>query len=85
MKRGFNNKFKTYYSLISLSQLDSFEDGSRITPEELLRREFIHNLNQPVKIVGNGELTKAVTVAAHKFTRSARERIEAVNGRVEEI
>lgn len=85
MKRGFYNPFKTHYSLVSLDQLNAFEDGARITPEDLVERQFLKNLKRPVKIVGNGELTKAVTVAAHRFTRSARERIEAVDGRVEEL
>ena len=85
MKRGFHNRFKTHYSLITLDQLNGFEEGARVTPEELVLREMLHNLKQPVKIVGTGELTKTLTVAAHKFTRSAREGIEAVNGRVEEL
>ena len=85
MKRGFHNPFKTYYSLVSLDQLDTFEEGARVTPEDLLDRQILRNLKMPVKIVGDGEITKAVTVAAHKFTRSARERIEAVDGRVEEL
>ncbi|PKB78476.1 MAG: 50S ribosomal protein L15 [SAR202 cluster bacterium Io17-Chloro-G9] len=85
MKRGFNNPFKTYYSLVSLDQLNTFEGGARVTPEDLLGRQILRNLKTPVKIVGNGEITKAVTVAAHKFTRSARESIEAVGGRVEEL
>ena len=85
MKRGFNNKFKTYYSLVKLGSLDTFSSEDRITPELLLERGFLRNLRQPVKIVGDGEITKAVTVAAHRFTRSAREKIEAAQGRVEEL
>lgn len=85
MKRGFNNIFKVNYSLVSLDALDAFADGERITPEEMARAQILRNLKQPVKVVGNGEITKAVTVAAHKFTRSARERIEAAGGRVEEL
>ena len=85
MKRGFHNQFKTYYSLISLDQLNGFEEGARVTPEDLVQCQLLHNLKLPVKIVGTGELTKSLTVAAHKFTRSAREGIEAVNGRVEEL
>ena len=85
MKRGFHNPFKTYYSLVSLEQLNTFEDGSRVTPEDLLEHQILQNLKQPVKIVATGEITKAITVAAHKFTRSARERIEAVQGKVEEL
>ena len=85
MKRGFTNVFKTYYSLVKLDVLDNFDSGERITPEELLRRGYLRNLRQPVKIVGDGEITKAVTVAAHRFTRSAREKIEAAQGSVEEL
>ena len=85
MKRGFNNIFKTYYSLISLETLDSFAAGERITPELLRERGFLKSLKQPVKIVGDGQLTKAVTVAAHRFTGSAREKIEAAKGKVEEL
>ena len=85
MKRGFNNIFKTYYSLISLEILETFNAGDRITPEFLQQRGFLKSLKQPIKIVGNGELTKAVTVAAHRFTGSAREKIEAAKGKVEEL
>ena len=85
MKRGFNNIFKTYYSLVSLETLDLFAAGDRITPELLQQRGFLKSLKQPVKIVGDGQLTKAVTVAAHRFTRSAREKIEAAKGKVEEL
>lgn len=85
MKRGFNNIFKTYYSLISLEILETFNAGDRITPEFLQQRGFLKSLRQPIKIVGDGELTKAVTVAAHRFTGSAREKIEAAKGKVEEL
>ena len=85
MKRGFTNIFKTYYSLVKLTTLDAFEAGDYITPEVLVQRGFLRNLSQPVKIVGDGEITKTVVVAAHKFTRTAREKIEAADGRVEEL
>ena len=85
MKRGFTNVFKIYYSLVKLEVLDKFDSGERITPEELFRRGYLRNLRQPVKILGDGQITKAVTVAAHRFTRSAREKIEAAQGRVEEL
>ena len=85
MKRGFNNIFKTYYSLISLETLETFDAGDRITPELLRERGFLKSLKQPIKIVGDGQLTKAVTVAAHRFTGSAREKIEAAKGKVEEL
>ncbi len=85
MKRGFTNRFKTYYSLVKLTTLEEFETGDHVTPEVLVQRGFLRNLRQPVKIVGDGEITKAVVVAAHKFTRSAQRKIEAANGRVEEL
>lgn len=85
MKRGFTNIFKIYYSLVGLDDLNAFEDGQRVTPEDLAEKQIVRKPKQPVKVVGNGEITKAVTVAAHKFTRSAREKIEAAGGRVEEL
>ena len=85
MLRGFNNKFKTYYSMVKLETLSQFDSGERITPELLLQRGYLRNLNRPIKVVGDGQISKAVTVAAHRFTRSAREKIEAAQGRVEEL
>ena len=85
MKRGFTNRFKIYYSLVNIATLEAFEAGDYITPEVLVERGILRNLSQPVKIVGDGEISKKVVVAAHKFTRSAREKIEAVDGSVEEL
>lgn len=85
MKRGFNNNFKVYYSLVKLETLDRFDDGERVTPELLLERGYLRNLNQPVKVVGDGEISKALTVVAAKFTRSAKDKIEAANGTAEEM
>jgi large subunit ribosomal protein L15 len=85
MKRGFTNRFKTYYALVKLGTLDGFEPGERVTPEVLQQRGLLRDLKQPVKIMGDGEISKSLTVAAHKFTRSAREKIEAAQGIVEEL
>jgi large subunit ribosomal protein L15 len=85
MKRGFYNLFKTYYSLVKLRSLDSFEPGDRVTPEVLFERGILRNLKLPVKILGDGEISKALNVTAHKFTRSAREKIEAAHGTAEEL
>ena len=85
MKRGFTNTFKTYYSLVKIAALEEFSPEDSITPELLHQRGYLRNLNQPVKIVGDGEISKPLTVAAHKFTRSARQKIEAAKGRVEEL
>lgn len=84
MRRGFNNIFKTHYSLVKLETLDQFNDGDVITPQTLVERGCVRNLNQPVKIVGGGDLTKALIVIADKFTRTAREAILAANGSAEE-
>ena len=85
MKRGFHNKFKTQYSLVKVGDLDVFSPGEQVTPEALYRRGLVPNLKAPVKILGNGELAKSLTVAADKFTGTARAKIEAAGGSVEEI
>ena len=85
MKRGFHNRFKTYYSLIKIETLENFAEGERITPELLLEKGYLRNLNQPVKIVGDGVISKALTVVAAKFTQSAKQKIEAAKGTAEEI
>ena len=85
MKRGFYNRFKTYYSLIKIETLENFDEGERITPELLLEKGYLRNLNQPVKIVGDGVISKALTVVAAKFTQSAKQKIEAAKGTAEEI
>ena len=85
MKRGFHNRFKTYYALVKLETLDRFDAGERITPELLLEKGYLRNLNRPVKVVGDGEISKAVTVVAAKFTRTAKDKIEAAQGTAEEI
>ena len=85
MKRGFHNRFKAYYSLIKIETLENFDEGERITPELLLEKGYLRNLNQPVKIVGDGVISKALTVVAAKFTQSAKQKIEAAKGTAEEI
>ena len=85
MKRGFNNQFKTHYSLVNLADLDAFEAGEPVNPEMLYRKGLVSTLKFPVKVLGDGELGKSLTVAAHKFTRSARAKIEAAGGTAEEI
>jgi len=85
MKRGFTNNFKTYYALVMLESLEQFNTGERVSLELLRERGILRDKRMPVKILGDGELTKAVTVVAHKFTRSARQKIEAAGGTVEEI
>ena len=85
MKRGFNNKFKIHYSLVKLEDLEAFDTGERVTPEALYQHGLVPNLKSPVKVLGNGELGKALTVVANKFTGAARAKIEAAGGAVEEV
>ena len=80
-KRGFTNVFKTEYSVVNLSQLDGFE--GEITPESLAERGMVRR-GARVKVLGDGDLSKALTVVAHKFSRSARAKIEAAGGSCQE-
>lgn len=85
MKRGFTNPFKIYFSLVNVGTLEQLDAGENVTPELLLEKGYLHNLKLPVKILGDGQLTKSLNVTAHKFTGSAREKIEAAGGRAEEL
>lgn len=86
MKRGFNNRYKTYYALVNLNTLEErFESGDRVTPELLHGLNIVRRTNLPIKVVGDGELGHPLTVVAHKFTASARAKIEAAGGVAEEI
>ena len=80
-KRGFNNIFKKVFSIVSLSQLDSFEAGQEVTSEMLIEGGFAKK-GQPVKILANGEITKALTVKVDKVSGQAKELIEKAGGSV---
>ena len=82
-KRGFTNNFRTEYVAINVDRLEIFEDGQTVTPVELIEAGVIKKINDGVKIMGNGELTKKLTVLASKFTATAKEKIEAVGGKAE--
>ena len=84
-KRGFYNRFATVYATVNVEQLDAFEDGAVVNAEALMRAGIIKKLCDGVKIMGNGELTKKLTVQAAKFTQSAKEKIEAAGGKAEVI
>ena len=84
-KRGFTNKFRTEYCAINVDRLNIFEDGQVVTPVELIEAGITKNILDGVKIMGNGEITKKLTVKANKFTASAKEKIEAAGGKVEMI
>lgn len=84
-KRGFTNKFRTEYVAINVDRLEIFEDGMTVGPVELIQYGIIKKIDDGIKIMGNGELTKKLTVQAMKFTATAKEKIEAAGGKVEVI
>src|SRR5918999_6008279 len=79
-KRGFTNIYKTRWEVVNLGRLEELAAEEPITPELLYRRGVTRGLEFPVKVLGNGELTRAVEVHAHAFSAAARERIEAAGG-----
>lgn len=81
-KRGFTNIFRKEHAVVNVSDLANFEGD--VTPESLLEAGLVRK-NMPVKILGEGELTVALKVQAHKFSKSAREKIEAAGGSCEEL
>ena len=81
-KRGFHNEFRVEYAVVNVSQLADL--GGTVGPDLLVERGLVHR-GRRVKVLGNGELKKAVTVSAHKFSASARTKIEAAGGRCEEL
>ena len=82
-KRGFTNIFRIEYSTINVRILEALEETD-VTPEVLLAHRLVRK-GQPVKILGDGDLSKAVTVKAQKFSKAAREKIEAAGGSCEEL
>ncbi len=84
-KRGFTNIFAKVYAEVNLSKLEAFDNDTVVTPELLVEKGIIKKVNDGVKILGNGNLTKKLTVKATKFSKSAQEKIEAVGGKVEVI
>ena len=84
-KRGFINIFAKQYTTVNVEELSVFEDGTVITAEFLKEIGFISKINDGLKILGDGELDKKLTVKAAKFTKSAQEKIVASGGVAEEI
>ena len=85
-KRGFNNKrFEKKFAVINLSDLERFNDGDVITPEVLFEHGIIKKELSGIKVLGNGKLTKKVTVKAHRFSSAAVTKIEKAGGTAEVI
>lgn len=84
-KRGFRNVFKKKFALVHIRDLNRFSDGEVVDVEALRQAGLVKNVYDGVKILGDGELKVALTVRAHKFTRSAQEKIKSASGKMEVI
>ena len=84
-KRGFNNIFAKPLEAINVSALDKFEDGAVVDAKALLEKGILSKCEYGVKILGNGSITKKLTVQASAFSASAKEKIEAAGGKVEVV
>jgi large subunit ribosomal protein L15 len=84
-KRGFTNIFRTAYSTVNIGELSNFKSGSEVTPEKMLSAGMVKSLANPIKVLADGDIDRALTVKAHKFSASARAKIEAAGGKVEEV
>jgi len=84
-KHGFTNIFRKEYSIVNLSSLGEMTTSGTITPQALVDAGLVKRKTLPIKILGNGDLTKAIVVQAHKFSKSAEAKIQAAGGRVEVI
>jgi large subunit ribosomal protein L15 len=83
-KRGFTNRNRVEFQVVNLFQLQALEE-TEITPQVLASRGLIGKANAPVKVLGSGELSRNVTVSAHAFSKSAKQKIEGAGGSVQEI
>ncbi len=84
-KRGFYNKFSKEYAIVNISELNRFEEGTVVDPVALIEAGVLKNVRDGVRILGNGEITKSLTVIANGFTKSAEEKIIAAGGKVEVV
>ena len=84
-KRGFNNKFAVNYAIVNVAALNKFEDGAVVDMDALMAAKIVRKPLDGLKVLGNGELTKKLTVKATVFSATAKEKIEAVGGKTEEV
>lgn len=84
-KRGFTNIFRTEYAVVNLESLAAFEAGTQVDPEVLKAKGIVKNVKDGIKVLGGGELKQALTVRAHKFSKSAADKIQKAGGVVEVI
>lgn len=84
-KAGFNNVNRKEYAVVNLADLAQFEAGTDVNPETLIASGLVKNLKDGIKILGDGELSSAITVRAHKFSKNAEEKLKAAGCTVEVI
>jgi large subunit ribosomal protein L15 len=84
-QRGFRNRFRVEYQVVNLKALERFDDGAEVSPLELLKVGLVRTLKTPVKILGEGELSKRLVVQANKFSASAKKAIEDSKGTAQVI
>lgn len=84
-KRGFKNRFAVNYAIVNVADLNKFEDGAVVDLATLLEKKIVRKELDGLKVLGNGELTKKLTVKATVFSASAKEKIEAAGGKTEEV
>ena len=84
-KRGFTNIFKKEYAVINLADLERFDNGATVDEAALRQAGLVKGRNDGIKVLGNGKLSKKLTVSATKFSATAKQAIEAAGGSVQEI
>ena len=84
-KRGFHNVFAKHYTIVNVDALNVFEDGSVVSADTLIENGIINDIQDGIKVLGNGEISKKLTVKASIFSASAKEKIEAAGGKTEVI
>ncbi len=84
-KRGFTNIFRKEYAVVNLGQLASLEAGVQVDPQFLMEKGIVKSLKDGLKILGDGEIKNAIKVRAHKFSKTAVEKIEKAGGTIEVI
>lgn len=85
-KRGFTNIFRREFAIVDLGKLaERFEAGTEVDPEALVQKRILRSTKLRVKILAGGEIDRALTIRAHRFSKAAKEKIEAAGGTVEEL
>ena len=83
--RGFKPINKKYYAIVNVGELEELDAGTEVTPDYLVERGILRDIRDGLKILGNGDLTKKLTVRAHRFSKSAIEKVQAAGGTAETI